>query len=103
MPIPNRPEDHAQLARAVADLDPAAFASLARATSQVDGVLKAIESQVERLLPEGIAKSARNRVVGEIYRELDSTLCSNRTLTQQMRDAFRFGTLDANHPKAIVT
>src|ERR1700733_12289762 len=31
----HRPEDHAQLARAVADLDPAAFASLARAMSQV--------------------------------------------------------------------
>ena len=30
-----RPEDHAQLAHAVADLDPVAFASLARAMSQV--------------------------------------------------------------------
>jgi hypothetical protein len=30
-----RPEDHAQLARAVADLDPVAFASLARAMTQV--------------------------------------------------------------------
>jgi len=190
----HRPEDHAQLARAVADLDPAAFASLARAMSQVaqsagvtfpaiaarsaaardsavpcyvgasspslvgaqhaapaiastgsitepptdanasvassmvqdsqripgvtpaqeqffhaanaaavEGVVEAIESQVERLLPEGISKSARNRVVGEIYRELDSTLRSNRTLTQQMRDAFRSGTLDANHQKAVVS
>jgi hypothetical protein len=201
----HRPEDHAQLARAVADLDPAAFASLARAMSQVaqsvgvtfpaiaarsagssrrdgsstlnavgslkpeeqiprtasrapenqgqsksardyarddsglqgaanlgavtaatsdtpagvtpaqeqffhaanaaavEGVVEAIESQVERLLPEGISKSARNRVVGEIYRELDSTLRANRTLTQQMRDAFRSGTLDANHRKAVVS
>jgi len=190
----HRPEDHAQLAQAVADLDPAAFASLARAMSQVaqsvgvtfpaiaarsasarastvprssgasspspvaaqhaapamtsrgsvteprsdensaaasstaqdsqripgvspaqeqffhaanaaavEGVVEAIESQVERLLPEGISKSARNRVVGEIYRELDSTLRANRTLTQQMRDAFRSGTLDAGHQKAVVS
>jgi hypothetical protein len=192
-----RPEDHAKLARAVADLDPDAFASLARAMTQVaqtagatfpaiaarsasghrpagaesaatnrgsfaeprtrgelqeqiprsapflrqgerndnavvgrnalassvvsgatpaqeeffhstnaaavEGVVEAIEAQVERLLPEGISKSARNRVVGEIYRELDSTLQANRTLTQQMRDAFRSGGLDANHQKAIVS
>ena len=169
------PEDHAQLARAVADLDPVAFTSLARAMTQVartttaafpaiaarsaasrhpaeeqpsaadlgnaapapatgsaatqqalasatpvvtpaqeqffhstnaaavEGVVEAIEAQVERLLPEGISKSARNRVVGEIYRELDSTLRANRTLTQQMRDAFRSGGLDTNHQKAIVS
>jgi hypothetical protein len=136
-----KPEDHAELARTVAALDPVAFASLAKAiaglanhsqkgaareadgpaqgrapgeTGQdrnapreaeapalqtqsgnqeaqlqffhatnaavVEGVLGAIESQVERLLPEGISKSARNRVVGEIYRELDATLRSNRQL-----------------------
>jgi hypothetical protein len=157
-----RPEDHAKLARAVADLDPDAFASLARAMTQVsktagatfpaiaarsastdrgavpaaelgsfapqqavsasaavtpaqeqffhstnaaavEGVLEAIEAQVERLLPEGISKSARNRVVGEIYRELDSTLRANRALTQQMRDAFRSGALDGSHQKAIVS
>jgi hypothetical protein len=169
-----RPEDHTKLARAVADLDPDAFASLARAMTQVsqtagatfpaiaartasaqhsttthsapvdtsasthnattfppsaqgalhapvnaspaqeqffhstnaaavEGVVEAIEAQVERLLPEGISKSARNRVVGEIYRELDSTLRANRTLTQQMRDAFRSGALDGGHQKAIVS
>jgi DNA-binding FadR family transcriptional regulator len=69
----------------------------------VEGVVEAIESQVERLLPEGISKSARNRVVGEIYRELDSTLRANRTLMQQMRDAFRSGALDGNHQKAVVS
>ena len=69
----------------------------------VEGVVEAIEAQVERLLPDGISKSARNRVVGEIYRELDSTLRANRTLTQQMRDAFRSGALDASHQKAIVS
>src|SRR3984957_5655079 len=69
----------------------------------VSSVVDAIESQVERLLPEGISKSARNRVVGEIYRELDATLRSNRALGQQMRDAFRAGGLDEEHQRAIVS
>jgi len=162
-----RPEDHAELARAVAALDPAAFASLAKemgrltasvgarsrdpirdaqtahavpgadegkaapvaeqsqpaqASQQdrglaqaqseffhatnaatVQSVLDSIESQVDRLLPEGISKSARNRVVGEIYRELDGTLRSNRQLAQQMREAFRSGSLDGEHQRAIVS
>ncbi|MGA8408055.1 MAG: hypothetical protein WB680_12820 [Candidatus Acidiferrales bacterium] len=181
-----RPEDHAELARAVAKLDPTAFASLARemanlatsatqrsgegtrqvrriaegderatsrnpvggfepqevrqdVTSNQDGrpdarpetrqeaaaqggltpaqteffhatnaaavqsVLNAIETQVERLLPEGIAKSARNRVVGEIYREIDATLRGNRALGRQMREAFRSGALDEDHRRAIVS
>lgn len=168
------PEDHAELARAVAQLDPMAFASLARemanlatgVTQQrrenaqsareplraaephetrreqprdqngrqdaraesrqenigqsglteaqtqffhatnavaVQSVLDAIETQVERLLPEGIAKSARNRVVGEIYREIDTTLRGNRVLGQQMRDAFQSGALDEDHRRAIVS
>jgi hypothetical protein len=174
-----RPGDHAELARAVAQLDPAAFASLARAINDLDShmrghgasnraaqpsareqgsangsavaaeadnlsampanpapgreesprsdasraaispaqaeffheanaaavqsVIDAIESQVERLLPEGVSKSARNRVVGEIYRELDNTLRSNRQLAQQMREAFRSGALDDEHRRAIVS
>ncbi|MFZ0977992.1 MAG: hypothetical protein WAN23_01200 [Candidatus Acidiferrales bacterium] len=69
----------------------------------VQSVLDAIESQVERLLPESASKSARNRVVGEIYRELDNTLRSNRQLAQQMREAFRSGALDADHQRAIVS
>jgi len=69
----------------------------------VRNVLDAIESQVERLLPDGVSKSARNRVVGEIYRELDSTLQSNRQLAQHMRDAFRSGAMDANHQRAVVS
>src|SRR5277367_4884993 len=167
-----RPEDHAELAREVARLDPEAFASLARAmnalangatqktaetaraasaagrfddganqpqrpaqeqarnqtsnrnpprdsatsltpaqleffhstnAAAVSSVVEAIESQVERLLPEGISKSARNRVVGEIYRELDTTLRGNRALGQQMRDAFRSGGRDEEHQRAIVS
>ena len=69
----------------------------------VEGVLDAIETQVERLLPEGVSKSARNRVVGEIYRELDATLQSNRQLAEQMREAFRSGAMDAAHQRALVS
>ncbi len=69
----------------------------------VEGVIAAIESQVERLLPEGVSRSARSRVVGEIYRELDNTLRANRQLSQHMRDAFRSGALDAEHQRAIVS
>ena len=69
----------------------------------VSSVVEAIETQVERLLPEGTSKSARNRVVGEIYRELDTTLRGNRALGQQMRDAFRSGGLDDEHQRAIVS
>jgi hypothetical protein len=161
-----RPEDHASLARAIANLDPAAFASLANAmqtiaagsthastappvaqasadrqptemmpvlpetanqahaqlaansvaanesqlaflhsanAAAVEGVVAAIEAQVQRLLPEGVAKNARTRVVGEIYRELDSSLRSNPQFTAQLRDAFRSGSLDDGHQRAIVS
>lgn len=153
-----RTEDHAELARSIAELDPAAFVSFAKAmgneagkrggaeaanrnastapsnvdaraateqqarsnsgagltaaqsdflqtanAAAVQGVVGAIEAQVGRLLPEGASKSARNRLVGEIYRELDSTLRANRQLSQQMRDAFRSGTLDADHQRAVVS
>jgi len=69
----------------------------------VQGVLDAIETQVDRLLPENISKSARNRVVGEIYRELDASLRANRPLAQQVREAFRSGSLDAEHQRAVVS
>jgi hypothetical protein len=69
----------------------------------VESVLGAIHSQVEKLLPEGVSKNARDRVVGEIYRELDSTLRSNRQLSQQLREAFRSGSLDPDHQRAIVS
>jgi hypothetical protein len=166
----SRPEDHAELARAVAELDPVAFHSFAKAitgqlnqrrssdgaknqptsisssqgrqpqqpgrtgeeaqpsteiqgtdngsahlaneqsaflqaanASAVEGVLMAIESQVERLLPEGISKSARNRVVGEIYRELDASLQSNKELARQTREILRSGGLDVEHQRAVVS
>jgi hypothetical protein len=68
----------------------------------VEGVVQVIESQVDRLLPEGISPGARNRVVGEVYRELDATLRGNRALARQVREAFRSGALDTDHQRAIV-
>jgi hypothetical protein len=150
-----RPQDHAELARVVASLDPAAFQSLAKAMAQmatrprtsaidargsehasasqanpvqiaapgtqdgvtpaheqffqstnaaaVQAVVDAIESQVERLLPEDISKGARNRLVGEIYRELDASLRADRQFGSQTREAFRSGRLDEEHQRAIVS
>ncbi len=68
----------------------------------VEGVVQAIESQVDRLLPEGITPGARNRVISEVYRELDTSLRGNRALARQVREAFRSGALDADHQHAIV-
>jgi hypothetical protein len=60
-------------------------------------VLGAIEAHVEGLLPEGISKSARKRVVGEIYRELEAKLRSNRERASKMREVFRSVELDADN------
>jgi hypothetical protein len=68
----------------------------------VEGVVQVIESQVDRLLPEGIAPGARNRVIGEVYRELDTTLRGNRALARQVREAFHSGAFDADQQRAIV-
>jgi hypothetical protein len=169
----DRREDHAELARGIAALNPAAFNSLARAMAEMAGteqqaghataasseksaeaktgenrdsiareerraatshgnradsaagqptpnaahveffrstneaavrtVIQAIESQVQRLLPEGLSTGAKNRVVGEIYRELDMTLRSNRQLAQQASEAFRSGAMDEDHRNAVVS
>lgn len=151
-----RPQDHAELARVVSSLDPAAFRSLAKAMAEiasqtgnvgdsratehgptgqgdpvqvpttapgkqngvtpvheqffqstnaaaVQSVVDAIESQVERLLPEDISKGARNRLVGEIYRELDASLRADRQFASQAREAFRSGRWDEEHQRAIVS
>ena len=79
-----------------------AFLHAANAAA-VESVVAAIEAQVERLLPEGVAKNARTRVVGDIYRELDSSLRSNPQFAAQLRDAFRSGSLDDGHQRAIVS
>lgn len=149
-----RPQDHAELAKVVASLDPTAFRSLSKAMVEVanqgqgtsttatpserpvDGtdagraveetkqvrvspaqeqffhatnaaavqaVIESIESQVERLLPEEISKGARNRLVGEIYRELDASLRADRQFADQAREAFRSGGLDEAHRRAVVS
>lgn len=69
----------------------------------VQSVIDAIENQVERILPEGVSKATKGRLVGEIYREMDNALRSNRQLTQQLRAAFKSGPLDSNHQNAIVS
>lgn len=67
----------------------------------VRGVMEAIEGQVDRLLPQGITPGARNRVIGEIYRELDGTLTSNRGLTRQLREAIHSRVPDAQRQETI--
>jgi hypothetical protein len=89
-------------AQSTANESQLAFLHSANAAA-VEGVVAAIEAQVERLLPEGVAKNARTRVVGEIYRELDSSLRSNPQFAAQLRDAFRSGSLDDGHQRAIVS
>ena len=69
----------------------------------VEQVLDAIHAHVDRLLPESVAAPTRNRIVGEIYRELDATLRANRQMGKQLRDAFQAGPGDAAHQRAIVT
>jgi hypothetical protein len=83
---------------------PGQFASFYQETNAVvvEGVVDAIQSQVQRLLPEGVAAGAQKRVIGEIYRELDASLRGNRALAQQVRQAFRSGAMDQDHQAAIV-
>jgi hypothetical protein len=69
----------------------------------VDGVMDSIKSQVERLLPGNISSGARNRVIGEVYRELDSVLRSNGSLARQLREAYHSGSFDWNHQQAVAS
>ncbi len=68
----------------------------------VEGVLNSIQSQLDRLLPEGTPKNTRQRLTGEIYREVDAALQSNRAFGQQLRQAFRSGQLTPENHRAIV-
>ena len=68
----------------------------------VEGVLNSIQSQLDRLLPEGTPKNTRQRLTGEIYRAIDTSLQSNRAFGQQLRQAFRNGQLTAGNQRAIV-
>ena len=101
----NHGEERAnQLASQSAQVTPEQ-ADFLRATNAaaVQGVIDAVENQVEKLLPESTPKGARNRIVGEIYRELDRALQANQQLGLQMRQALRSGGLDAGHLRAIVS
>ncbi|MGH9728702.1 MAG: hypothetical protein ACRD4V_08950 [Candidatus Acidiferrales bacterium] len=69
----------------------------------VEQILGTIQSQVNRLLPDSVPAGTRNRIIGEVYRELDSTLRANRQLGKQLREAFQAGAGDAAHQRAIVT
>ncbi len=67
----------------------------------VTGVLDAIHSQVDRLLPDGTTGAARQRLVGEIYREVDAALRSNHVFGQQLRQAFRAGNWSPENRQAV--
>ncbi|MGH9567829.1 MAG: hypothetical protein ACRD4I_17785, partial [Candidatus Angelobacter sp.] len=67
----------------------------------VRGVLQAIEAQVARVLPESVPKGARNRVVGEIYRELDQSLQANPDFVKHVRSAVRTGNCNVAHQNAV--
>lgn len=71
-------------------------------SAAVHQVLSAIESQVTHLLPASISAPTKTRIVGEIYRDLGSALSANRQLGNQLRQAFRSGSGDAAHQRAIV-
>jgi hypothetical protein len=68
----------------------------------VEAVLDSIQSQLDRLLPEGTPKNTRQRLTGEIYREIDASLQSNRAFGQQLRQTFRRGQLTPENQRAIV-
>jgi hypothetical protein len=68
----------------------------------VHAVFDAIHTQVDRLLPEGTAPAARQRLVAEIYREVDSSLRANPAFGQQLRQAFRGAGATPENQRAIV-
>ncbi|MHB8755344.1 MAG: hypothetical protein ACYC92_10375 [Candidatus Acidiferrales bacterium] len=94
-------------ATAVAPTDPHRAAQVAffhdTNAAAVEHILGAIHTQVNRLLPDSVPAGTRNRIVGEVYREIDSTLRANRQLGKQLREAFQAGAGDSAHQHAIVT
>ena len=66
-------------------------------------IVEDIKAQVDRRLPPEIAQGARNRVIGEIYREVDASLRSNHALAQQMRQALHSGGLNAEQLRGLVS
>lgn len=100
--VPQASEPHSAASPTPENAAKAAFFHDTNAAA-VEQILGAIHSQVDRLLPDSIGAGARNRIVGEIYRELDSSLRANRQLGKQLREAFQSGPGDAAHQRAIVT
>lgn len=100
--VPQASEPHSAAAPSLENTAKAAFFHDTNVAA-VEQILSAIHSQVDRLLPDSIGAGARNRIVGEIYRELDSSLRANRQLGKQLREAFQSGQGDAAHQRAIVT
>ena len=92
-PVTNRGADSVGAAQAAFFHDTNAAA--------VNGVLDAIHSQVDRLLPDGTTDGTRQRMVGEIYREIDAAMRSNHAFGQQLRQAFRAGNWSAENGQAI--
>lgn len=97
-----RPASAISSTRQTADPRRAAQAAFFHFTNAVavQKVVAAIESQVNQLLPESISSGAKTRIVGEIYRDLDSTLRGNPQLGKQLREAFASAASDAANPAA---
>ncbi|MHB8526713.1 MAG: hypothetical protein ACYDD2_11220 [Candidatus Acidiferrales bacterium] len=99
--------NHAAPQAAASPSDPRRAAQIAffhdTNAAAVEHILGAIHTQVNRLLPDSVPAGTRNRIVGEVYREIDSTLRANRQLGKQLREAFQAGAGDSAHQRAIVT
>ncbi len=93
--------ERAQAARAVNQDAQRTFFHEANAAA-VEGVLGAIRTQVDRLLPEEISEGARKRVVGDIYRELGGALESTAGFSDRVRQVFGAGRLDGRTRDAVV-
>ncbi len=69
----------------------------------VDQVVDTIRGTVDTLLKDTPAKQeAKDRIIGEIYKEVDETLRQNRELRQQLRRILRDGKQDPDHQGKVV-
>lgn len=70
------------------------------AVEEICGLIKA---DLEVLLKNSTATpKARDRMVGDVYNEINATLKGSRDLRQTLRRAFRDGKLDTEHQKRVV-
>lgn len=68
----------------------------------VNQVVDAIKEQVGTLLPQGISDGAKNRIVGEVYRDVDGMLKGNRQLRAQLQRALKNGDQGSEHLKSVI-